>query len=235
MHPDAVSALGGGGRRGSPLGDALRRRRRSLLLAFVLTTLLASAVVHRVDLVALSSTATLAGRVGDVELNALSTLRLALEAGLLCGLASTALVAIGVLARDRRVRLSRGVPHLLLAGVGFLGGAAVARLVLPLVFAFESPAGQSLAAAVAPAGVVELALFFPVAVGVGVALPALLIAAVRAGTVPRYTSTRQRGYAALAFVTLAATHSPADLTTFGLFALPPFVGFGIGLAWLELR
>jgi Sec-independent protein secretion pathway component TatC len=236
MHSDAVHALTLRGRRGSPLGDALRRRRRSLALVFAVTTLLASAVVHRFDLVALSAQATVTGDVvSGARLDTFSTLRLALEAGLLCGLASTALVTTALLTRDRRVRLSRGVPQLLLGVVGFLGGASVARLALPFVLAFDGPAGGTIAATVDPVGVVELALFFPVAVGVGVALPALLVAAVRAGAVPRYTSTRQRGYATLAFVTLAATHSPADLTTFGLFALPPFAGFGVGLAWLELR
>ncbi|WP_380678029.1 hypothetical protein [Salinigranum sp. GCM10025319] len=233
MHSDVAPSLTLGGRRGSPLGDSLRRRRRSLALVFVLTTLLASILVARVDLVALSATATSAGGV-DAGSGALPTLRLALEAGLLCGLASTALVVVGVLARNPRVRLFRGLPHLSLAVVGCLGGAVLARLSLPFVLALDGPAGGTLATAVAPVGVVELALFFPVAVGVGVALPALLVAAVRAGAVPRYTSTRQRGYPVLVFVTLAATHSPADITTFGLFALPLFVGFGVGLAWLEL-
>jgi Sec-independent protein secretion pathway component TatC len=123
----------------------------------------------------------------------------------------------------------------LVAPGGFLAGVVATHSVLPALLALRAAGGgTSLAATVGPTGVVELALFLPIAVGVGAAFPVSLVGAVRTGAIPRYTSTRQRGVVALAFVTVAATHSPPDLTTFGLVALPLFVGFGTGLAWLEL-
>jgi Sec-independent protein secretion pathway component TatC len=230
MHSDLAPTLTSRRERGSPLGTALHRNSRGLLAVFALTTAVATAVVaSTVDFVAAVPYTAVA------TLDPLTSARLAVEVGLVVGLASTTVATACVVASHPRVRVGRAVPLVLVAPVGFVTGVAAGHAVLPALFALR-PAGSvtSLAAVVGPAGVVELALFFPVAVGVGAALPAVSVAAVRAGAVPRYTSTRQRGVVALAFVTVAATHSPPDLTTFGLVALPLFVGFGTGLAWLEL-
>ncbi|AUV82646.1 preprotein translocase subunit TatC [Salinigranum rubrum] len=233
MHSDVVPARPPLGRRRSPLGTALRSRPRRLVAVFVLGLLLTTGCVALV-----AATVDLSPWLGSVSeadpTGSLSTLRLALEAGLLGGLAATALAVTARLVRDRRVRPARAVGPLAAAGCGFVSGVLVAVAVLPALLTLRTGAtGVPLGSAVDPTGVAELVCFFPLGVGVGTALPGLLVAAVRAGAVPRYTSTRQRGFVALAVVTLAATHSPADLPTFALLAAPPLGGFGLGVAWLE--
>jgi hypothetical protein len=233
MHSDAVPVRTPLGRRHSPLGTALRHRPRLLAAVFVVGFLLATGtatlVAASVDLSAWVGAAS-----GVDPSGPLSTPRLALEAGLLGGLAATALVVAVRLVHDRRVRPARAVAPLAVAAGGFAAGVLVGTAALPALFTLQTGAtGVPLASAVDPTGVAELVLVFPLSAGVGVALPAALVAAVRAGATSRYVSARQRGFVALAVVTLAATHSPADLPTFALVAAPSLTGFGVGLAWLE--
>jgi hypothetical protein len=233
MHSDVVPTRPPLGRPCPPLGTALRRRPRRLVAAFLLGVLLTTGcvalVATRVNL------AVWLGSVGGTDpTGSLSTPRLALEAGLLGGLTATALVVTARLVRDRRVRPARAVGPLAVAGGGFVFGALVAVAVLPALLTLRTGAtGVPLGSTVDPTGVAELVCFFPLSVGVGTALPGFLVAAVRAGALSRYLSTRQRGFVALVVVTLAATHSPADLPTFALLAAPPLGGFGLGVAWLE--
>lgn len=128
------------------------------------------------------------------------------------------------------VRVRRGGSALALSAAAFAGGAVATHraFVNPL---FELPALR--AAVVDPYRLGELALFFPVAVGIGVALPPLIAGLVRARAIPRYTSDRQRGLAALCVFVFAAVYSPPDLVTFAAFASPPFAGLAAGLAWCE--
>jgi hypothetical protein len=233
MHSDAVPVRPSLGRRHSPLGIALRHRPRLLVAVFVvgflLTTGASTLVAASVDLSAW------VGSAGGVDpTGPLSMPRLALEAGLLGGLAAATFAVAVRLVRDRRVRPARAVAPLAVAVSGFVSGVLVGTAVLPALLTLRTGAtGVPLASAVDPTGVAELVLVLPLSVGVGVALPAALAAVVRAGATSRYVSARQRGFVALAVATLAATHSPADLPTFALVATPPLAGFGVGLAWLE--
>ncbi|WP_318568969.1 twin-arginine translocase subunit TatC [Salinigranum marinum] len=233
MHPDASPTVVARGGRASPLGDALSGYSRPLLAVFVVATVATTGVV----LGTVDTTAPPPALPVDVAVTgSLAALRIAAGVGLLGGAGSTALATAGLLVRDPRVRPARGLPSLAVAAVAFVTGTAAAHLAVPHVLALSTASTRgTLAATVDPVGLVELALFFPVVVGVGCALPAALVGGVAAGAVPRHTSTRQRGYAALAVVTAAAVLSPTDVATFGLFAVPPFVGFGAGVAWLELR
>lgn len=234
MHSDVTPARSPFEAPLPPLGTALRRR-RPVVAAFVtgtvISALAALAVLDTVDLAAW-----IAATGGVEHVGTLSTLRLTIEVGVLGGLAASAFVVVCLLTRDDRVRPGPAVVPLSIAVGGFVVGALLAVGVLPALFGLRTAAtGVPLASAVDPTGVAELVCFFPVSVGIGVALPAMLVAGVRAGAVSRYVSTRQRGLVALLVVTLAATHSPADLPTFALVAAPPLAGFGVGLAWLEFR
>ncbi|MFC6725933.1 twin-arginine translocase subunit TatC, partial [Halobium palmae] len=140
---------------------------------------------------------------------------------------------------DRRVSLRRGRTAFAFGGAGLLVGSVLGRLVvLPVYLSLlrdhvaASPTDAT-PVAVSLRWLAELGLFVPVGVGLGVALPFLLVGAVRSGLAPRYTSDRTRGFVALTLVTFAAVYSPPDLPSFALLAVPSFVGFAVGIAWLE--
>lgn len=155
-----------------------------------------------------------------------------LEVAALVGAAAAGAALLGFASRDvPRVRLRRGAPALSLSALAFAVGAGAAHRLLVAPLAGVVSGGGSLA--LDPYWLGELALFFPVAVGLGAALPPLTVGLVRARTLPRYTSDRQRGIAALPIVVFAAACSPPDLATFVIFAAPPLAGFAGGLAWCE--
>jgi hypothetical protein len=232
MCSDVRPAFDPPGRHASPVATALHRRSRTLVVVGSLSTLLATAVLVW-TVPAVVSLSVPRGLPGVAELGPLATLRLAVGGGSLAGLSAAVLVIMHSFASDPRVRLSHGVSLLPAAVVAFCAGVAVAYSVVPSMLVLTLARGRSLVDALDPVGVVEFACFFPLVVGVGAALPVLLVAAVRVGAMPRYTSTRQRGLATLAVAAAAAAYSPPDLVTFGLFAAPLVTGLGLGLVRLE--
>jgi Sec-independent protein secretion pathway component TatC len=116
---------------------------------------------------------------------------------------------------SRRPVLGRLVAAAALFCVGVAAGAAWA---LPAVL-------DLLAAGVVPSGfdpathavwTAELVVFFPAVVGVSLALPAVVAAAVRGGVVGRQTLAARLPLAVLFGVVVAAVFTPPDSLTFGL-------------------
>ncbi|MFC6824523.1 twin-arginine translocase subunit TatC [Halopelagius fulvigenes] len=217
------------------LGAVVHARAQRLVAVFALTTIAVTAVfvVTGFDLQTLLPSA-----FGPVEVSPLSEQveynRLAVEIGLLAGLVASALFVAPHLVRHEKVDFSRARTPLGIAAAGFAAGTAAGRaLVLPAMFELFADSLVDIDAAVGPYWVTELGLFFPVALGVAVAFPALLVGAVRAGLLPRLTTARHRAFAAVPFVLFSATHAPPTPNTFVLYAAPLFAGLGVGVAWLE--
>jgi hypothetical protein len=234
-------------RRGrSPFGATLRGRARELLVACLLGTLATYALLAALGAPALEAAIPHGALRGDGPTPAVivgsptTSHLLRAECALLGGVALSLAAAVGYAGHDDdRVDLSRCVGPLVVAAGLFVAGAVVGRLlVVPasvdlLLSGFGSGSGRR---TVADARwLAELGLFVPASVGVGAALPALVVGAVRGRLLPRYTGSRARGLAALALLAFASVYSPPDLPTFALVAAPPFAGFAAGIAWLELR
>lgn len=230
MPSEYYTADGFDGTADGPLWASARRHLRALLAVFLLVSAVVTALAAAFDLTAVVPSSVLP--VG-LSPRPQSEFRLAVEVGTLAGAFAAAVVLVGAVGRDARVSLSRGRRQAAVAPVAFAVAAVCGRVALPhVVGAVASASGRPVLDAYWAA---EVWLFFPVALGAAAATPFLLAAAVRAGVVGRYTSTRQRGYAALAFVAFAACYSPPDGATFVLFAAPPFAGLAAGVAWLEFR
>ena len=114
---------------------------------------------------------------------------------------------------------------LFLLGVG-LAWHAAPPIVDVLVSAGRIPPG-------ARQSVIELELFFPVAVGLGVATAPLLVGLVRAQALRPRLSGRVSRFVLLCIVGFAAFFSPPDPTTFALYAVPPLVGLAVAVAWVD--
>jgi hypothetical protein len=229
MPSEYYTADGFDGTADGPVAAAVRRRLRSLLAVFLLVSAVGTAAAAAFDITAVVPSSALPLGFSS---RPLSEFRLAVEVGTLSGLLAVGAALVGFLGRDRRVSLSRGRRHAAVAAVAFGAGTVGGAALLPTAVA---TAGSVAAGSVGPYWVAEVCLFFPVAVGFAAAAPFLLAAAVRASVVGRFTSTRERGYVALAFVAFAACFSPADGATFVLYAAPLFAGFAGGVAWLEFR
>jgi hypothetical protein len=229
MSSELYAGDGFDGTGDGPVAAAARRYFRSLLAVFLLVSAVVTAAASSVDLTAVVPASAVS--VGFSP-RPLSAFRLAVEVGTLSGLLAAGVALVRFLGRDRRVSLSRGRRHAAVAAVAFAAGTVGGAALLPTAVA---TAGSVAAGSVGPYWVAEVCLFFPVAVGFAAAAPFLLAAAVRASVVGRFTSTRERGYVALAFVAFAACFSPADGATFVLYAAPLFAGFAGGVAWLEFR
>jgi Sec-independent protein secretion pathway component TatC len=230
MPSEYYTADGFDGAAAGPLGASVRRHLRLLLAVFLLVSAAVTALAATLDLTAVVPPPVLPARLSS---RPRSALRLAVEVGTLAGAFAAAVVLVGSVGRDARVSLSRGRRQAVVAPVAFAVAAVCGWAALPhVVGVVASASGRP---AVDAYWVAEVWLFFPVALGAAAATPFLLVAAARAGVVGRFTSTRQRGYAALAFVVFAACYSPPDGATFVLFAAPLFVGSAAGVAWLEFR
>ena len=235
MPPEVTTPLAPTAGGGTPLSHTAWRRRRRISAVALAASLLAFAALratntlpHRVAGALLPGAAELGALLVQVSL---TDLVVQLEVAALIGAVAAGASLLFLADRDvPGVRARRGVPALSLAAATFVGGAAATHqlLVMPL---FASPTPRT--TVVDPYWLGELALFFPVAVGLGAALPSLIVGLVRARTIPRYTSDRQRGVAALCVFAFAAIYSPPDLMTFAVFAAPPLVGLAVGLAWCE--
>lgn len=217
------------------LGAVVRARAQRLVAVFALTTIAVTAafVVTGFDLQTLLPSA-----FGPVEVSPLAARveynRLVVEIGLLAGVVAAALFVAPHLARHEEVDFSRARTPLAVAAIGFVAGTAAGRtFVLPATFELFAGSLLDADAAVGPYWVTELGLFFPVALGVAVAFPALLVGAVRAGLLPRLTTARHRAFAAAPFLAFSATHAPPTPDAFALYAAPLLAGLGVGVAWLE--
>ncbi|ADQ66471.1 sec-independent protein translocase (tatc) [Halogeometricum borinquense DSM 11551] len=232
MPSELYPADGFDGTGDGPVGATVRRNLRPLLAVFLLVSAVVTAAASGINLTDVVSWSGVPPRLSPTPL---TDFRLALEVGTLSGVFAAGLTLVGLLGRDARVSPSRSRRHAVVAAFAFTVGVAVGVILLPAVAEAVSRVTATSAAGLDVYWYTEVWLFFPVALGGAAATPFLLIAAVRAGVVGRFTSTRQRGYAALAFVVFAACYSPADSATFVLLAAPLFVGLAAGIAWLEFR
>lgn len=217
------------------LGAVVRANGQRLVAVFSLTTIAVTAafVTTGFDLQTL-----LPASFGPVAVSPLTAQveynRLAVEIGLLAGVVAAVLFVVPHLRRNDGVQFRRARRPFAVAAVGFLFGIAVGRtLVLPATFGMFADHLLDVDAAVGPYWITELGLFFPVALGVAVAFPALAVGAVRAGLLPRLTTARHRTSAAIPLVVFSATHAPPTPTAFALYAAPLLAGLGVGVAWLE--
>ncbi|WP_416840688.1 twin-arginine translocase subunit TatC [Haloferax sp. DFSO52] len=212
----------------SPLGATLRRH----ALRLVISSLVASIAVFGFvpDPGYLAPTA---GIRSDVLLSQPSDLLVRLELALLVGVLVGGIYLVSLTGRDPEVDLRVAAPHLTAAAALFLVGIALTRYVTPAVVDILVSAGR-----IAPGtrqAVLELELFFPVAVGVGVATAPLLVGLVRARALRSRLSGRVSGLILLFVVGFAAFFSPPDPTTFALYAIPLLVGLAVAVAWVEYR
>lgn len=235
MPSEATRASAGTAPWRTTLGAVVHAHGQRLVAVFALTTIAVTAVFVTTgfDLQTL-----LPASFGPVAVSPLGKQveynRLVVEIGLLAGVAAAILFVVLHLHRDDGVRFRRARIPFAVAVVGFVAGAAVGRtVVLPATFELFADHLFDVDAAVGPYWVTELGLFFPVALGVAVAFPALAVGAVRAGLLPRLTTARHRTSAAIPLVVFSATHAPPTPTAFALYAAPLLAGLGAGVAWLE--
>lgn len=232
MPSELYTADGVVGTPDGPLPATARRHLRPLLAVFFLVSAVVAAAAQSVDFASIVPAAVRPVRPASLPL---SDLRLAVEVGTLVGAVAAVVLLVALLGRDPRVSLSRGRRHASLAAAAFAGGGAAGLTALPDVVGLIGPFAAASGSALDAYWFAEVWLFLPVALGFAAAAPFLLVAAVRAGVVGRFTTTGQRGYVALASVVFAACFSPPDGVTFVAFVAPLFVGFAAGVGWLELR
>lgn len=235
MSSEATRASSGSVPWRTTLGAVVHAHGQRLVAVFALTTIAVTAgfVTTGFELQAL-----LPAAFGPVAVSPLAEQveynRLAVEMALLVGVVAAALFVIPHLRRNDSVRFRRARVPFGVAVAGFVAGAAVGRtVVLPAVFESFADLVFDVDVAVGPYWVTELGLFFPVALGVAVALPALMVGAVRAGLLPRLTTARHRTFAAIPLLVFSATHAPPTPNAFALYAAPLLSGLGVGVAWLE--
>ncbi|UVE50499.1 twin-arginine translocase subunit TatC [Haloferax larsenii] len=215
------------GRGLSPLAATLRCR----ALNVAVSSLVASAVVFALvsDSGHLSPTAELGRQVLGTSSDLLVRGELAALVGVFAG--GTHLVSLT--GRDSSVSLRTAVPHFVAAAVLFVVSTGLAWLTTPTLL--DILAGADRLTLSARQAVLELELFFPVAVGVGAATPPLLVGLVRANALWSRLGGRPSGVALLFIVAFAAFFSPPDPTTFALYAAPPLAGVGVAVAWVDFR
>ncbi|MFC7202391.1 twin-arginine translocase subunit TatC [Haloferax namakaokahaiae] len=211
----------------SPLGGTLRRHWIRLAFNGVLVGFLASHILQDPGVLSLT-----AGRHQDVAFTTTDYL-VRLEVGLLVGAIAGGLHLLNLTSRHPDVSLwgerRSLVAAAVLAGGGLFVGRAVAPTLVSLLVATDrlAPAARQ--------SMLELELFFPVAVAIGVAAAPTLLALSRSGAVTPRLSGQARGAFVLLTVSFAALFSPPDPATFALFAIPPFVGLGVAIWWVEFR
>ncbi|SEL49491.1 twin-arginine translocase subunit TatC [Haloferax larsenii] len=215
------------GRGLSPLAATLRCRAPDVAVS----SLVASAVVFA--LVSgpgyLSPTAEL----GREVLGASSDLLVRGELAALVGVFTGGAHLVSLTGRDSSVSLRTAVPHLVAAAALFVAGVGLAWLTTPTLV--DILAGADRLALSDRQAVLELELFFPVAVGLGAAIPPLLVGLVRANALWSRLGGRTSGVALLFIVAFAAFFSPPDPTTFALYAAPPLAGVAVAVAWVDFR
>lgn len=211
----------------SPLGTTLRRH----ALRLVISCLVASVVVFVVsDPGHLAPTA---GIRSDVLLSQPSDLLVRLELAGLVGVFVGGIHLLSLTGRHPAVDLRSAVPHLVVSAVLFLLGIVLTRYVTPAIVDILVSAGR-----IVPGvrrAVIELELFFPVAVGLGAATASLLVGLIRARALRPRVGDRVSGFVLLFIVGFAAFFSPPDPTTFALYAMPPLVGLAVAVAWVDFR
>ncbi|MGB9956145.1 twin-arginine translocase subunit TatC [Haloferax prahovense] len=220
-------------RRGlSPLGAAARRHARRLVAIGLSTAGFVFATARDPGLLSpaagVSPTAgvsTAVVTVGD------PTFLVRLELGVLAGLLAAGASLVFLADRDPAVDIRAAWGWFALAAAGFLVGTAVASQVAPALFDLLVEWGRITADSRQSA--LELELFFPVAVGGGAAVAPLLLGLRRAGALSRRLTGGTRGLSLLCLVAFAACFSPPDSTTFALYSVPPAVGLGVAVAWVE--
>ncbi|WP_396611897.1 twin-arginine translocase subunit TatC [Haloferax sp. S1W] len=210
----------------SPLGATLRCQ----ALRVVASALVASVVVFALatDPAFLSPTT---GLRLDVLSATSSDLLVRVELAALVGVLAGGVHLVSLTARDPRVSLRAAAPHLAASGVLFFAGVGLAWLITPSLV--DMLAGADRIALSARQAVLELELFFPVAVGLGAAIPPLLVGLVRANALWSRLGGRTSGPALLFVVWFAAFFSPPDPTTFALYAAPPLAGVAVAVAWVD--
>lgn len=235
MPSEATRAFSGAAPWRTTLGAVVHQYAGNLLAVFAFTTIGVTAgfVLTGFDIQTLVPPSIGPVAVGPVT-DQVAYNRLAVEIALLTALVTSSLYAAPILARHDRVEFRRARTSFAVAAACLVVGVLVGRLVvLPLSFELFAEHLVDVDAAVGPYWLTELALFFPVGLGVAFAFPALLVGAVRAGLLPRFTTARHRTCAVIPFVLFSATHAPPTANTFVLYAAPLLVGLGVGVAYLE--
>lgn len=212
----------------SPLGATLRRRAPRLVIGSLVAAVAVFAAISDPGYLAPT-----AGIRSDVLINQPSDLLVRLELAGLVGVLVGGIHLVSLTDRDPAVSLRSATTHFTTAGGLFLLGVGLAWHGAPTVVDIIVSAGR-----VAPGArqaVIELELFFPIAVGLGGATAPLLIGLVRASALRPRLGGRVSGFVLLFIVGFAAFFSPPDPTTFALYAIPPLVGLAVAVAWVDFR
>ncbi|WP_224334844.1 twin-arginine translocase subunit TatC [Haloprofundus halobius] len=234
LETDSARELGPRG--GGVLLRTVRVRARELALLFSAAVAL-TLVAFRATGVDLQRAALRAYAPAGTALSTdpLVSLAVELQTAMLVGVFATGAVLLWHTREEVRPHGARtGRLYLLSAGLFVVGVALGAALVVPALLELLKfgVLRSGFVPAYRPYWLAEVALFLPVAVGVALSLPTLMVALVGDGVVSSTVLHRDWGFALLGVLAYASVYSPPDSVTFVVYGGVLLGGYVAGLVVL---